>query len=90
MPQTVSKDLTLNVAPVEALAIVDAALPDAVEFQPYSHQLTASGGTAPYTWVRIAGSLPAGLSMDVNGLISGVPNASGSFSFTVQATDSGA
>ena len=90
MPQTASQVLSINVAPVAALAVVDTALPDAVEFQPYSHQLTASGGTAPYTWAGTAGAFPPGITLSASGLISGVPSASGPFNFTVQVTDSGA
>jgi hypothetical protein len=90
MPQSVSKALSINVAPVAPLAISTASLPDATEFQPYSQQLTATGGTTPYHWVGTAGAFPTGLSMSDSGLISGVPSASGPFDFTVQVTDSGA
>jgi Putative Ig domain len=91
MPQTTSQAFTMNVTPVAALAFVDAAaLPDAVEFQPYSHQLSVTGGTAPYTYAGSAGAFPAGITVSASGLISGTPSASGAFSFTVQVTDSGA
>ena len=90
MPQTATKVLSINVAPAAALSIDQAALPDAVEFQPYSQQLTASGGTAPFHFAGVAGAFPPGLTLSDAGLISGVPTASGPFSFTVQVTDSGA
>jgi hypothetical protein len=35
----------------------------------------------------VAGKLPDGLAMDVNGTISGVPTAAGVFVFSVQAGD---
>ncbi|MDR3005883.1 MAG: tandem-95 repeat protein [Acidovorax sp.] len=54
----------------------------------YSQALSASLGTAPYSYTLSAGSLPQGLSLNTTGLLSGTPMASGSFSFTVQATDS--
>ncbi|WP_407059784.1 Ig-like domain-containing protein [Comamonas composti] len=54
----------------------------------YSMRLSASRGTAPYTYALVSGSLPAGLSLDTStGEISGMPTDSGSFSFTIQATD---
>jgi hypothetical protein len=53
----------------------------------YSQTLTASGGTAPYTFALSSGSLPAGLSLSSSGLLSGTPTAVGSFTFTIQATD---
>ena len=55
---------------------------------PYSQSVTASGGTAPYTYAVSSEALPGGLSLDSNsGLISGTPTASGAFNFTVTATD---
>ena len=54
----------------------------------YSHIL-AVGGMAPYTAIIIAGSLPAGLALaSGTGVISGVPTASGVFTFTVRVMDS--
>jgi hypothetical protein len=53
----------------------------------YSRQLTASGGTAPYTFSILVGSLPAGLSLSTGGLISGSPTSAGVTTFTVQAID---
>jgi hypothetical protein len=39
-------------------------------------QLTATGGTAPYTWSLHTGStLPAGLTLSASGLVSGTPTA---------------
>ncbi|GIG87380.1 fibronectin type III domain-containing protein [Plantactinospora endophytica] len=55
---------------------------------PYSVQLTAAGGTMPYTWSVSAGTLPPGLTLGPStGLLSGTPTTAGSFTFTVQLTD---
>jgi hypothetical protein len=51
-----------------------------------SLQLSASGGTAPYTWT--ASGLPTGLSISSSGLISGTPTTAGTFSVSATATDS--
>jgi len=51
-----------------------------------SFTMTASGGTAPYTWS--ATGLPAGLVMSSGGTISGTPTVSGTFNYTVTITDS--
>jgi hypothetical protein len=50
-----------------------------------SLQLSASGGTAPYTWT--ATGLPTGLSISSGGAISGTPSAAGTFSVTATAKD---
>jgi len=57
---------------------------------PYSASMIATGGTAPYSWSIISGILPSGLALDsTKGQISGTPTSSGTFSFTLQAKDSG-
>lgn len=77
--------------------IDDAACPD-IEIDPstltsiivgddYTQTLLPSGGVAPYSFVIRAGSLPPGLSLAINGKLSGRPTAAGSYSFTVRATD---
>lgn len=54
-----------------------------------SLQMSASGGTAPYTWS--ATGLPAGLSINAtSGLISGTPTTVNTYSVTVTARDSAA
>lgn len=76
-------------------------LPDATEGQAYSQSLVVTGGTAPYTWAVVDGSLPPGMMLDTaTGVISGkvpkqaiqkaasIAKATGAFSFGVQVTDS--
>ena len=72
-----------------AIAIAPSALPNALNGDAYSQALTASGGTAPYTYAVTSGALPTGLSLDsATGIISGTPSTSGFSTFTVTATDS--
>ena len=53
----------------------------------YSVQLSASGGTPPYTWT-LSGSLPPGLALNASqGIISGTPSATGTYGFTLTVTD---
>lgn len=54
---------------------------------PFSRQLAASGGTTPYAWSLVSGSLPAGLGLSPAGLVSGTPAAPGTSTFTVRVTD---
>ena len=71
-----------------ALTIAPAALPPMTMGTPYSQQMTASGGTAPYSFTIIAGALPPGISLSTAGTLSGTPTASGTFSFMMRGTDS--
>jgi uncharacterized repeat protein (TIGR01451 family) len=50
--------------------------------------VTASGGTAPYTFSIYAGALPPGMTLASGGTLSGTPTAGGTFAFAVRATDS--
>lgn len=85
---TSSEALGIVVSKPEPLTILTNSLPNGTVNSPYSANLEANGGTLPYKWAIISGSLPVGLSLTSAGLISGTPGASGTSSFTVQVTDS--
>src|SRR5262245_39125455 len=68
------------------LSVSTASLPDAAQSTAYNQALTATGGTAPYTWDITEGALPAGLSMTA-GVISGTPSVLANSAFTVRVTD---
>jgi len=72
------------------LQITTASLPSGVVGVGYTNQLTVTGGYPPYSWCLATGSapLPANLTLGVNGLVSGVPEANGTFNFLVQVYDS--
>lgn len=89
-PFTATQGFTLNVAvPNLALAPASGSF-TATYAAPYSQSIAASGGVGPYSYA-LTGSLPAGVTLNaVTGAVSGTPTASGSFAFTVTATDTGA
>ncbi len=70
------------------LVISQSAPPGGQATIAYSQQLTNTGGTQPFSWSVISGSLPPGLTLSSGGLLSGTPAASGTYSFTVQVVDS--
>lgn len=51
-------------------------------------RVRAYGGTDPFTYTLVSGSLPPGLTLQPDGTITGTPTRAGNFSFTVKATDS--
>jgi hypothetical protein len=54
----------------------------------YSQTFLASGGIPPYRWAILNGDVPAGLAFDVNsGALTGTPSVTGTFSLTLQVTD---
>ena len=66
----------------------DSPLPDGRVGSNYSQTISASGGTAPYTFTVTSGSLPGGLDLSGAGSLSGAPTNQGNFNFTITATDS--
>lgn len=63
------------------------SLPDGVLGVAYSETISASGGTAPYTFSVSAGSLPTGLSLATDGSLTGTPTIEQTANFTVTALD---
>jgi dienelactone hydrolase len=49
--------------------------------------LSATGGTAPYSWSIISGALPNGVTLSSGGVLSGASTQTGTQTITVQATD---
>lgn len=89
VPNTISKQLTVVIAAAGTpLSVVSSALPAATVGAPYSAVLQAVGGTTPYSWSIVNGSLPAGLTLDTaTGVISGTPTTQGAQTFTAQVKD---
>jgi hypothetical protein len=80
-------DSPVIVDPTE-FGITTAAIDMGYTCAPYNVQLAATGGTAPYTWSLAAGStLPAGITLSSDGRIMGLLEDTGSWNFSVVATD---
>ena len=81
---------SLNIAiTASPLSVTTTSLPNGVVNAGYSATLTATGGSAPYTWtVTSGGALPAGLALGTAGGITGTPTASGTYGpYVFTATD---
>lgn len=78
-------NITIDPSPV---VVSPSPLPAGTVGVAYSQQLTASGGAGePYTYS--ATGLPAGLTLSVDGLLSGTPTVAGTgtFTFELDVTD---
>ncbi|MBB2806531.1 putative Ig domain-containing protein [Xanthomonas arboricola] len=87
-PSQATRGYTLTIA-APPIVVAPSALPAATRGTAYSQTLSASGGTAPYTYALASGTLPAGITLASNGTLSGTATVEGSFNFTVTATDAG-
>jgi hypothetical protein len=82
------------VADINVALAGNTAMPAAVQGAQYSYDLKsllAVTGDPQYTssqvsWALASGALPAGLQLNSDGTISGVPGAEGTYSFTVKAS----
>lgn len=84
-PATVT--ITVN-KPTLALLPAAGVLPGATAGMSYSQTVTASLGTAAYSYAVTAGALPTWMTLNpTTGALSGMPTAAGTANFTVTATD---
>lgn len=85
--RTASRPLSINVAAPPLLVAAVPALETLMGLS-FNYQLSASGGTTPYTWSVAQGALPTGLNLNAaGGLISGTPTVGGLFTFPVTVRD---
>ncbi len=87
---TDSTDLSITIASPTTPGlpvITTSSLPSGTRGTAYTASLSATG-TAPITWALTSGALPRGLELNTSGDISGTPTQAGTFTFTVQATNS--
>jgi hypothetical protein len=55
--------------------------------EPYEYQFWAIGGKPPYTWNKVSGQLPYGLTLDGDGSVSGTPTWESTSMFYISVTD---
>ena len=67
--------------------VTPTTVPAATRGFAYSRTFSATGGVGAYTYTVSAGALPAGMTLSAAGVLSGTPTTTGSFNFTVRATD---
>lgn len=80
--------VTVTPPPAPPLSVSTSSLPNATSGSAYTDSLSATGGTAPYTWSLTTGSLPMGLSVQSSGSLAGTTSQAGAYTFTVNVSDS--
>lgn len=70
------------------LILTPDALADATVGSTYAQTFAVTNGLAPYTYSVRPADLPPGLSLSIDGVLSGTPTVAGSYSFFVSARDS--
>ncbi len=86
-PQTATATLSVDVVQPVVLKIKPKTLPAGTTGTSYSVNVKARHGTGPYMFAVTSGTLPPGVTLSSSGLLSGLPTTSGTYSFTVGATD---
>lgn len=66
----------------------NGVLPTAPLYNGYFKQIVATGGTRPYNWSILNGQLPKGLILTVDGYVQGQASLEGTYSVTIEVTDS--
>lgn len=87
--QTPLGDVMSKTVTIAVLAITTTAITAYQTGVPYSFQLSATGGSGDYAWRIVSGTLPDGLVLDPDGLISGTPTNTTTNAVTFQAVDLG-
>ena len=87
--ESAAKSFSVTPSGISTPSITTASLPASQVSQPYNVTLTASDGIPPYTWGLMASSssLPAGLTLAANGVVSGKATVAGQYNFSVEVTD---
>jgi hypothetical protein len=84
----IADGVRIQKAAASGLSVGPASLPTATANSAYTATISATGGSGSYAFAVSSGNLPAGLTLSGRtGVLSGTPTASGSFSFTITATD---
>jgi uncharacterized repeat protein (TIGR03803 family) len=85
---TATRHYTIQVG-CPAIEVLPESLTGAIIGAPYTLQISAQGGVEPFTFEVTAGVLPDGFTLSPSGLLEGTLAGTGSWTFTVTATDTG-
>lgn len=72
----------------EDIGLSPTVLPNGIVGNAYYQELNGYGGTSPYSYSIVSGTLPSGLTLSNSGAIEGTPTEDGNFSLNISITDS--
>jgi len=87
-PTTAPPTTTTTTTSTTPLSISTSSVPSATAGTAFNTNFAGTGGTPAYNWSTVTAP-PPGLILDATGKLTGTPNTAGTYSFTVQAKDSG-
>ncbi len=82
--QVATKPLSVSI--VGALVLTTQTLPNGTASLAYAEPLVATGGTGTFAWSVVAGALPAGITLQADGTLVGIPTTPSSSTFTIRVT----
>ncbi len=83
----VIRDYSISIAALDPLRFSSGVLDSGTVGLTYSSQLQGAGGSPPYRFNVVAGTLPAGLTYNSDGLFRGSPTTAGTYQLTVDLSD---
>jgi len=85
--RTNSVNRMLCVAPETSLAMSTTSLPVVMARSSFSIPLSVTGASGPYRWSVVGGSLPRGISLSQDGVLSGSSRSATTVNFTVRVAN---
>jgi hypothetical protein len=83
-PETAQREFTFKI--FQGLSIQQQSVGNGYISEPYSVQLTATGGGSQ-VWSVNSGNLPAGITLSPTGALTGTPTTEGDYTFSVKVAD---
>ncbi len=68
-------------------SVTTQTLPDVTQGNNFVYDLSATGGTPPYSWSIAQGAIPGGLLLTSEGLLEGKPGVAGQYKIYIKVTD---
>jgi hypothetical protein len=85
---TATQQVVLTISPAPAITFTGTVAASATYNVAFTGSAAATGGASTLTYSVLSGSLPGGLTLNTaTGAITGMPNAAGTFLFSIQAAD---